>query len=425
MQCLQIPQFGAFYPPPQKEGSTPQEKKRKRHFYADGRRAVLPKLPCLLPDNGTAASWEAPELEDSKEADGSSAIASGAPTLMTLQQAERPANAPAALTDKSPLAETGSTKAPQLPPKLPQFNTAGVQPQSQHAGLQQQEGLAQGSQASSMSGVSEAAAKGSFQPQAAPQQVPFGQQLIPGTAASAPSIQQSQIPVLGTPSNATTTEAGGFAGVPAQPTVLPFQPVQPSAVPGQQPGLLFGQLTHQVPSLPCKKYAGTVCKLVLSVCVGGLAMALQHSVWKGKYVHAQGLVWWPLGTWLDIVCASTTGRWHGERGGSPSASACSTAGQEGLAQMKISGAAMRAAAFTMAGTKLHQADAPTVEGADQSTEPKHVYRGMLPELFKSALCHNSCITLSKTSFPSHSKQEHVGIGILLVHKMERGRIVYT
>ncbi|CAL5223382.1 g5889 [Coccomyxa viridis] len=241
----QIPQFGAFYPPPQKEGSTPQEKKRKRHFYADGRRAVLPKLPCLLPDNGTAASWEAPELEDSKEADGSSAIASGAPTLMTLQQAERPANAPAALTDKSPLAETGSTKAPQLPPKLPQFNTAGVQPQSQHAGLQQQEGLAQGSQASSMSGVSEAAAKGSFQPQAAPQQVPFGQQLIPGTAASAPSIQQSQIPVLGTPSNATTTEAGGFAGVPAQPTVLPFQPVQPSAVPGQQPGLLFGQLTHQ------------------------------------------------------------------------------------------------------------------------------------------------------------------------------------
>ncbi len=282
MQCLQIPQFGAFYPPPQKEDSTPQEK-RKRQVYKDGKRAVLPRLPCLLPGTGSAASWEAPELEDSREADGSNAVASGAPTLVTLQQAQPPASAPMALTEKSHPAEAESTKDPQLPPVLPQFNTATVQAQSQHAVAQeQQEALPQGALASRMSGVSEGAAKGSFQPQAAPQQVPFGQQLMLGSAAAAPSNQQSQIPVLGTPSNASTKDAAAFAGVPVQSATLPFQPVQPSAVPGQQPGLLFGQLTQQVQSLAYEwsaaQHTEVHAKLVLPPCKDSPPMALQHSV---------------------------------------------------------------------------------------------------------------------------------------------------
>ena len=280
MQCLQIPQFGAFYPSNQEEDPTPQERKRTRHVYTDGKRAVLPKLPCLLPGNGIAASWEAPELEDSNEADGSNVTASGAPPLLTLQQAEPPANAAVALTDKSHPAGPKSSKDPQPSPVLPQFNSANVQAQSQHAELQKQEALAQGSLASSMSGVSEAGAKGSFQPQATPQQVPFGQQLVPGNAAAAPSNQQSQIPVLGAPSNASTKDARGFAGVPAPATVLPFQPVQPFGVPGQQPGPVFGQLTQQVSNLPCKEcaprraeYSG---KLGLSMC--------SVTLWSAQYV---------------------------------------------------------------------------------------------------------------------------------------------
>lgn len=245
MKCLQIPQFGAFYPPAQKDSPTPQGKGVKRQMYANGKRTVLPKLPCPLPNERIAASWEAPELEDSEEPIGSTTLAFNAPTLLTLQRTEPPASAAAASPDRPNPAAAESSKDPQLLPVFPQPNHANGRALAQHADTQKQQPLAQGANAFSMPGASDAAAYGSIQPQAAPQQATTGHQLTLGNPTAASSSQQSQISALGAPSHMSRADAGG-GGVAAPSSAMPFPPVQPFAVPGQQSGLSFGQPVQQV-----------------------------------------------------------------------------------------------------------------------------------------------------------------------------------
>ena len=346
MKCLQIPLFGAFYPPAGNDSHTPHSKDRKRQVYANGRRAVLPKLPCpLLPAHGTAASWEAPEVEDSKETSGSNTLAFAAPAPLTLQQIEAPAaNLPVASPDKPHLPEAKSTKDPQLLAAFPQFNHANGNTPSQRAEAQERErgALSQGAQAFSMSGVSESAAKGSIQPQAAPQQATFGQQLISGNLAAPPSTQQGQVSALQPPSNASAADAGGGAGVPAQSTVMPFQPVQPCAVPGQQSGLFLGQPVQQVQASPVSEMFSHAPKCMHKQCYhpvrrvwcgfvhGAAKCSLFYLIYARTRSGAMKLLSWC----MERVWACTAGRWHGEWGGTTSASACSTTGQARHTQMK-------------------------------------------------------------------------------------------
>ena len=250
MTCLQIPQFGAFYPPAQKDSLDPQGKGKKRQMCANGKRIVLPRLPCPLPGKAIAASWEAPELEDSRETIGSTTLPFSAPTSLTLQQTEPPGKAVFALPDRPNSAAAEITRDPQLLPVFPQSNHANGQAIAQNADTQKQQAAPQGAEAFSMPGASDAAAYASIQPQAAPQQgllvATPGHQLTLGNPAAMSSSQQSPIPAPGATTNVSRADAGGGSGVAAPSSTMPFQPVQPFAMAGQQSGLPFGQPIQQV-----------------------------------------------------------------------------------------------------------------------------------------------------------------------------------
>lgn len=246
---LQLPKFGAFYPPAQDESSPPEGKKRRRRMQVEGRRAVLPRLPCPRSKHDSSASWDAPELEDIDEQNGSNIVSFGVPAILALQQDEQPASAPPALTDQPPAAESKRTQHLQLPSLNWQADNASSQTASQQATAPQQKPLFQASmQSLSTSLLLDAQAKDSTQSQAAAKHVTFGQPQIPGDTAAPAGNQLGQDQPHHTAKNVSTAGAAGGTGMPTQSTFMPFQPAQPTANPGQQSGLTFGQPFQQVSS---------------------------------------------------------------------------------------------------------------------------------------------------------------------------------
>jgi hypothetical protein len=260
---MQIPRFGAFYPPPQASSSQKQE---KRQLWSDStRRAVRPKL--LRRSHDTAASWDAPELVDDDKGISSTGVSSGVPALLTLpQQPPKPSESQqipaqqnlAGTEFSNPVGAVG-TAAPAAGISSAQSPASLWQPsnaigQSESKGAEAQAPAHNGKQAVADAGAhqlntaaaSGAGVKDSAQPQAAPRQVSFGPPQILGFTAAPDSTQQSAVPPVGMPGGLNIPSPGGGAPLPAQNVYAPLHPGTAATNPFQQPALAFGQPIPQV-----------------------------------------------------------------------------------------------------------------------------------------------------------------------------------
>ena len=260
---MQIPRFGAFYPPPQASTSQKQE---KRQLCSDSkRRPVRPKL--LLRGHDNAASWDAPELVDNDEGISSTGVSSGIPALLALPQQPPQPSEPQQVSAQQNLARTEASNpvgamgpavpaagisSAQTPASLQQPSNAIGQPESKGAGAQAlaHNGKRAGADAGAPQLITAAASgaemKDSAQLQAAPRQVSFGPPQILGNTAASDSTQQSAAPPVGMPGGLNIPSAGGGAPLPAQNVFAPLQPGTAATNPFQQPGLAFGQPIPQV-----------------------------------------------------------------------------------------------------------------------------------------------------------------------------------
>lgn len=275
---MQVPHFGAFYPPAQ--DPHPEGRKRRRQVDADARRPVLSKIKCLRPGYDKSASWDAPELVDNDEPAGSTALRLGAPDPVALQQQQAPpADSQQALPGQQDAAEalkqsdsvrmqsaSNSTSAASMsvsqPPVL--FQQPGIssgQPWSQHTavaqgGAKQQDaaipsfGQAAGASGAPLLGAPAgfaAVTKDSSQPKAAAGQFSFAPQ--PPTVN--PAMPNNNQQAYAAPS---TAAAPASFPMPGQGAPGLFQQGPTAKPEQQQPGLFFGQPAQQVRVLftvPC------------------------------------------------------------------------------------------------------------------------------------------------------------------------------